>query len=51
MVLQGISLSENNICAQNLWLPHSAIAVNFFPAIDVNLCKLPASWGFPGGSW
>ena len=27
------------------------MAVNFFPAIDVYLCKLPASWGFLGGSW
>lgn len=47
IVLQGISLSENNVCDQDLWLPYSAHGCKFLSgmlAIVVGLCKLPASW-------
>lgn len=46
IVLQGISLSENNVCDQGLWLPYSAQGCKFLSgilAIVVGLCKLPAS--------
>jgi len=47
IVLQGISLSENNVCAQDLWLSCSAHGCKFLSgtlAIVVGSCKLPASW-------
>lgn len=47
MVLQGISLSENNACAQDLWLLHFAHGCKFLSGtltIVVGLCKLPAGW-------
>lgn len=47
MVLQGISLSENNVCAQDLWLLHFAHGCKFLSGtltIVVGLCKLPAGW-------
>lgn len=47
IVLRGVSVSENSVCARDLWSPCSAQGCKFLSgtlALVVGLCDLPASW-------